>query len=176
MKKLVIAVASLMVAVGAYGQGQFFFSNRDTASGINARFVLPTDAAGTSSVGTDYTVTLLGGPKGTATGSLIALDQGSATTMRGAAGTATAGYVTPVTFTVSNVAIGASADILVKVNGPGGTFSQVFNVPALGGGTATPPTLPMGSAALTLTPVPEPTVLALGALGLGALLAIRRRK
>jgi len=173
MKKLIIAVAALMVSVGAYGQGQFFFSNKDVASGVDARFVLPTDAAGTSSVGTDYTVTLTGGPKG---GALVALDPAGTVAMRGAAGTAKAGYVSPNTFTVTGAGIGASADIKVVVTGPGYTFSQVFNVPALGGGTATPPTLPMGASALTLTPVPEPATLALGALGLGALLAIRRRK
>lgn len=174
MKKLILIAASLMVAGAVYGQGQFYFSNRDTTAGVNARFVLPGEAGtGTlSSVGTDYTVTLSGGP---ANGALVPLDP-SSTTFRGAAGTATAGYVTPVTVTVPGVAAGAAADIMVKVSGPGGTFEQKFTVPSLGGGTVTPPTLPMGSALLTLTPVPEPTTLALGALGLGALLAIRDRK
>jgi MYXO-CTERM domain-containing protein len=179
MKKLIIVVASLMVAVGAYGQGQFFFSNRDTTANppVTARFFLPSDpqTATGSSVGTDYTVTLLGGPKGTATSALKPLDP-STTTFRGAAGTTLAGYVTPATVTVPGVDVNGSADILVKVSGPGGTFSQVFNVPSLGGGAITPPTIPLGSSALLLTPVPEPTTLALGALGLGALLAIRRRK
>jgi len=182
MKKLIIVVASLMLAVGAHAQGQFFFSNKDSTAvpPVAARFVLTGESGvgvGGSSVGTDYTVQLLGGPKGTPVANLTALDP-STTTFRGAAGTALAGYVTPVTVTVPGVAIGASADILVKVIGAGGAtaFSQVFNVPALGGGTATPPTLPMGSSLLTVTPVPEPTTLALGALGLGALLAIRRRK
>lgn len=175
MKKLIIAVASLMVAVGAYGQGQFFFNNHDTTVPVTARFILPGDSGtGTgSSVGTDYTVTLLGGPAGTATANLVSL---GTDTIRGAAGTTLAGYVTPVTLTVPNVAAGASADILVKVAGPGGTFAKTWNVPSLGGGVVTPPTLNMGTTALTLTPVPEPTTLALGALGLGALLAIRRRK
>jgi MYXO-CTERM domain-containing protein len=177
MKKLIIVVASLMVAVGAYGQGQFFFSNRDTTAGVNARFVIGTEA-GTgilSSVGTDYTVQLLGGKAGTPVAQLVPLDP-QTTTIRGAAGTTLAGYVTPVTVTVPGVDVSGSADVLVKVTGPGGTFSKVFTVPSLGGGSITPPTLPMGSTALSLTPVPEPTTLALGALGLGALLAIRRRK
>jgi MYXO-CTERM domain-containing protein len=177
MKKLIIVVASLMVAVGAYGQGQFFFSNKDSTAGVAARFFLPSDPQTStgSTVGTDYTVTLLGGPKGSLATQLKPLDPGT-TTFRGAAGTTLAGYVTPVTVTVPGVDINGSADIQVNIKGPNGTFSQVFNVPSLGGGAITPPTLPMGSSALLLTPVPEPTTLALGALGLGALLAIRRRK
>jgi len=174
MKKLIIAVAALMVSVGAYGQGQFFFSNRDTANGVNARFVLPTDAAGTSSVGAGYTVTLTGGAAGAPVGSLVALSPG--TTDFRTSSAAAIGYVNPITVTVPGVAAGAGAEVMVNVKGPGGVFSQLFNVTALGGGTATPPTLPMGTASLTLTPVPEPATLALGALGLGALLAIRRRK
>lgn len=170
MKKLIVAAAALMVAVGAYGQGQFFFNNHDTTVPVTARFVLPSDTTG-SSVGTDYTITLLAGPKG---GTLAAL---GTDTFRGAAGTATAGYVTPATFTIANVAAGASADVQVKVAGPGGTFSQVWNIPSLGGGTVTPPTLNMGTSPLVLTAtVPEPATLALGALGLGALLVVRRRK
>jgi len=177
MKKLIIVVASLMVAVGAYGQGQFFFSNKDSTAGVAARFVLPGEAGtGTlSGVGTDFTVQLLGGPKGSLESQLKPLDP-SSTTFRGAAGTTLAGYVTPVTVTVPGVDVNGSADVLVKVTGPGYSYSKVFNVPSLGGGAITPPTLPMGSTALALTQVPEPTVLALGALGLGAMMMIRRRK
>jgi len=183
MKKLIIAVASLMVAGAAYGQGQFYFSNKDLTAdpAVNARFILPTDTgvagAGGSSVGTDYKVTLLGGAKGTPVAQLQPLtpDAPGVFGIRSAAGTANAGYVNPVTVTVPGVAGGGSADILVRVSGPGGTFSQVFLVPALGGGTVTPPTLAMGATPLTLA-VPEPATLALGALGLGALLVVRRRK
>jgi len=177
MKKLIIVVASLMVAVGAYGQGQFFFSNRDTTAGVTARFVLPGElGTGTlSSVGTDYTVQLLGGPKGTAKNLLKPLEP-SSTTFRGAANTALAGYVTPVTVTVPGVDVNGSADVLVKVTGPKGTYESVVNIPSLGGGSITPPTIPLGAANLTLTPIPEPTVLALGAMGLGALLVMRRRQ
>jgi hypothetical protein len=177
MKKLIIALAALMVSAAAYGQGQFVFNNR-IGTEVNARFILPSDPpTGTSSsVGSpDYTVQLLGGPVGTAVGSLVALDPAS-TGFRGAAGTTTAGYVTSVTPTVPGVAIGANASVLLRVTGPGG-FSQDFGpytVNSLGGGTATPPNLQLGTSPLVL--VPEPTTLALGALGLGALLAIRRRK
>lgn len=177
MKKLTIAVAALMVSVAAYGQGQFTLNNRNVAAGVDARFVLSSDAAGTSSVGTDYTVNLLGGPQGTAVGQLVALSPAS-TTFRGAAGTATAGYLVPVDPVVPGVAPGANADVLLRVMGPqvagGSQDFGPYNV-ALGGGTVTPPLLPLGTSPL-IVQIPEPTTLALGALGLGALLLFRRRK
>jgi len=171
MKKLIIAVAALMVSIAAYGQGQFVFNNR-VLPDINARFVASTDAAGVSSIGTDYSVALFNGT--------AALDPAS-TTFRGAAGTAAAGYVTPTTETVAGVAPGANASITLRVSGPnitGGTQDFGPYTVALGGGTITPPNLPLGTQSLVvnLGTVPEPTTLALAALGgLGALLAIRRR-
>jgi len=172
MKKLIIAVAALMVSIAAYGQGQFVFNNRILPD-INARFIANTDpAAGTSSsIGSpDYTVQLFSA--GTA------LDT---TTFRGAAGSAAAGYVTPLTETVPNVAPGANASITVKVLGPniaGGSQSFGPYTFALGGGTLPPTNMPLGSQPLTVTlgAIPEPSTLALGFLGLGAILAVRRRK
>jgi hypothetical protein len=173
MKKLIIAVAALMVSIAAYGQGQFVFNNR-VLPDINARFVASTDPAGgtTSSIGTDYTVQLFNGT--------AALDPAS-TTFRGAAGTAAAGYVTPTTETVAGVAPGAAANITLKVVGPniqGGSQNFGPYAVTLGGGTITPPNLALGTQPLTVSlgVIPEPTTLALGLLGLGALgLAIRRR-
>jgi hypothetical protein len=52
-------------------------------------------------------------------------------------------------------------------------FSNDISV-TLGGGTTTPPNL-LGLQGFTVTGVPEPTTLALGAIGFGALM-IRRRK
>lgn len=177
MKKLILAAAALMVSIAAYGQGQFVLNNRITAEGINARFVLSTDPTGgtTSSVGSpDFTVNLLGGPVG---GTLVPLDPAS-TTFRGAAGTATAGYLTQVTPTVPGVQPASNASIVLRVLGPGIPGGQQDFGPytvQLGGGTITPPNLPLGGNPLVVN-VPEPTTLALGALGLASLLVIRRRK
>jgi hypothetical protein len=171
MKKLILAVATLMATYAAFGQGQFVFNNR-VPPDINARFVLDTDASGSSSVGTDgpYTVNLFNGT--------AALNPAS-TTFRGAANTATAGYVTPTTETVDGVAPGATANVTLTVVGPkvlGGKQSFGPYPVVLGGGTITPPNLALGTSPLVLTTIPEPSTLALGLLGLGALLAIRRRK
>jgi len=177
MKKLILALAALTITAAAYGQGQFVFNNR-IGSEVNARFVLPGDPTGQSGVGSpDYTVQLFGGPVGTAPTALAPLDP-TGTTFRGAPGSAAAGYVVGITPTVPGVAAGANASVLVRVTGPGGAKTDFgpFTVTGLGGGALTPPNLQLGTTPLTVTAVPEPTTLALGALGLGALLAIRRRK
>jgi len=189
MKKLILAAAALMVSLAAYGQGQVSINNR-VVPDVTARLISMSDpAAGTSSsIGSpDWTVSFVGGAKGTAVAAMTPLLDASNNPigndpMRGAAGSAAAGYFTPVTAAVPNVAGGAAADIAVIVHGPN-SYTQTlgpYSVAALGGGTITPPNLPMGTSPITINnggpTTPEPTTLALGALGLGALLVIRRRK
>jgi hypothetical protein len=173
-----------MVALVAQGQGTVSINNR-VGTEITARFVLAgEDPLVRSSIGSpDYTVQFLGGPVGTPTASLQPLSPpGSG--FRGAAGTAAAGYLNlGYTGTVPGVPAGGNADVLVRLMGPGG-FTQdfgPFRATGLGGDASggaapplTPPNLAMGTTALQV--VPEPTTLALGALGLGALLLFRRRK
>jgi MYXO-CTERM domain-containing protein len=171
MKKLIIALAALMVSVAAYGQGQFVFNNR-IGTEVNARFVMAGDPAGTSSIGSpDWTVALFGGAKGTPTANLVPLNPAT-TTFRGAPGSNAAGYVTSQTPVVPGVDVGGAADIIVRVLGPGTSVDFGPYPVTLGGGVVVPPNLQMGTSPLV---VPEPTTLALAALGLGALLAIRRR-
>lgn len=173
MKKLIIALAALMVSVAAYGQGQFVFNNRLGAE-VNARFVLPGDDAATgSSIGSpDWTVALFGGPQGTPIDNLQPLNPAT-TTFRGAPGSNAAGFVNGVTPIVPGVDANGVADILVRVLGPGGVSVDFgpYQV-TLGGGVVIPPNLQLGTSPLV---VPEPTTLALAALGLGALLTFRRR-
>jgi|SwirhirootsSR2_FD_contig_61_2704019_length_1378_multi_19_in_0_out_0_1 hypothetical protein len=66
------------------------------------------------------------------------------------------------------------ADVLARQGTVAGGSSDVFTVGALGGGAITPPQT-IGLRSFQLTQVPEPSLIALGALGLGALL-LRRRK
>jgi MYXO-CTERM domain-containing protein len=184
MKKLIIAAAALLVSLAAtYGQGQVSINNR-VVPDVTARLISsadPTDGS-KSSIGSDgsYTLSFFGGKAGTAVGSLAALDPAT-TTLRGAAGTAAAGYFTGITATVAGVDVGGSADIVLKISGGNVTGgSQTFGpwTVTLGGGTVVPPNLPMGTSPLVVQvgTVPEPTTMALGALGLGALFLIRRRK
>lgn len=171
MKKLIIALAALTVSVAVYGQGQFYVNNR-IGTEVTARIVQPSDAAGSSSIGTpDWSVSFLGGAAGTPVGSLVALDP-AGSTFRGAAGSAGAGYFNGQTVTVPGVASGADATVLLRVTGPGSVTDFGPYPVTLGGGVNPPPNLQLGTANLV---VPEPTTLALAALGLGALLAIRRR-
>jgi MYXO-CTERM domain-containing protein len=175
MKKLMIAVAALMVSIAAYGQGQFVFNNR-VPPDINARFQLQSDASGTSSLaGNAYLVQLLGGATGTAVGSLQAL--GTTDFRTGNA----SGYVNPLTVTVPGVAGGKDADVYVNVfSGAAATgkpLTQFGPYKVTVQEAPNPPlNLPMGTSPLIVTAVPEPATLALGVIGLGALLAIRRRK
>lgn len=176
MKKLMIAVAALMVSLSAYGQGQFVFNNRIPPD-INARFQLESEkGTGNSSMsGQNYTVQLLGGKTGTPVANLVAIGK---TDFRPAG--AAAGYVNALTPTVPGVAGGSQADIFLRVFS--GTATTGNGLATFGPYTVvvqeapnTPNNLALGVSPL-LVPVPEPATLALGALGLGALLAIRRRK
>jgi hypothetical protein len=170
MKKLMIAVAALMVSIAAYGQGQFVFNNRALPD-VNAPFQDPT-----GNKLTGYTVQVLAG----ATGSQMTAAQSVGTTdMR--TGNA-AGYVNPLTPTVPGIANGAKAD--VWLNFFQGTATTGTAAATLGPYTVTlaeapntPGPLPLGTSPINtgIGTVPEPATLALGLIGLGTLLAFRRR-
>jgi len=169
-----IAVAALMVSIAAYGQGQFVFNNR-VPPDINARMFLAGEEGGTTSslAGNAYTVQLLGGAAGTPVAQLQPLGMTDFRTGNAA------GYVNPLTVTVPGVAGGANADILVQVfqgaTATGTPLTSFGPFPVtVTVAPATPPNLALGTTPLVV--VPEPATLALGAIGLGALLAIRRRK
>lgn len=167
MKKLIIALAALMVSVAAYGQGQFTFNNRSLPA-VDAKFLLP----GGSLAGDAYSVEVLAGPEN---GTLAVV--GTTTFRTGAA----AGYVNAITPTVPGLGDGAKASVALKFyQGAAGTGTLLDTLTGytvtLHTAPATPEALALGTSAITLNVVPEPSTLALAALGVGALLAIRRRK
>jgi hypothetical protein len=138
--------------------------------------------------GTGFTAQLWGGPQGTAMGSLL-LCPGSQTTFRtgAAAGFVTAPAPNP---TVLGVPENGTATLQLRAwdnmnntvtsyaaalqLGVAAGFSDLFDVSPLGGILTPSPNI-AGLRSFNLTQVPEPSLIALGALGLGALL-LRRRK
>jgi hypothetical protein len=172
MKKLILALAALMVSLAAYGQGQFVFNNRIPPD-INAKFTLDNGSTPGSDA-TAYTVQLLGGPSGSAQTGWTEL--GTTTFRTGNA----AGYVNPITVTVPGAT--TSADFKINIfqgtgttGTPFATVGNVFTTPVAVAPNP-PPNAPLGTAGITFQTVPEPTTLALGLLGAGSLLFIRRRK
>jgi len=172
MKKLILALAALMVSLAAYGQGQFVFNNR-VPPDINAKFGLSTGVTPGSDA-TVYTVQLLGGPSGSAQSTWTEI--GTTTFRTGNA----AGYVNPITVTVPGATTSADFKLSVftgtSTTGTAlGTLATVFTTPVAIAPNP-PPNAPLGTAAITFSAVPEPTTLALGLIGVGSLLFIRRRK
>lgn len=159
-----------MVSVAAYGQGQFAFNNRSVPA-VDAKFLLPGDTTTSSLAGDAYSVEVLAGPQG---GALAVV--GTTTFRSGAA----AGYVNAITPTVPGLADGAKADVALKFyQGAAGTGTLLGELTGysvtLHTAPATPDFLALGTSAITIPVVPEPSTMVLAALGVGALLAIRRR-
>jgi hypothetical protein len=145
--------------------------------------------------GTGFTFALFAGPAGTAETALQLVT--TATFRTGANGAIPAGLINTVTAPINGVAAGQIAALQVRVwDNKGGTVSTwaaalgdatvakgnsaLFSSQALGGivDPNSPPVTPpqmTGWTSFNVSAVPEPSVIALGALGLGALL-LRRRK
>lgn len=177
MKKLLIALAAVLITASSYGQGQLVFNTRITGA-VDA----PVTVAGTGAgPGPGYTAQLYL----SSGGSLTALTP--ATTFR-PAGTGSAAiasqYVVPVDITVPGVDAGAQATLVMRAwqtslgsadaAAAAGLLGQSAPVTITLGGGLNPPANLTGLQGFTV-PVPEPSVIALGVLGAAALL-LRRRK
>lgn len=184
MKSLLLISACAVAAVSTMAQGTINFLNRDTANGINAPI---TDVDGTTKLqGTDFSAMLYAGPTGgslAAVGAAQPFDTGNR-----------AGYWSnkESTRTIPTVTPGNPADVQVYVweskyadlaaaQAAGGKWgmSTKFTVPKTGGSGVPPevpqPMLGITSFSLQQTVIPEPTTIALGLLGAGAMM-FRRRK
>jgi len=179
MKKLIITAAAFMMAVAAYGQGQFLFNTHDVAGGNNVTFTLN----GAPATGNDIFVEVLAGAD---KASLTPVTPTLAVNRTGAG----AGYTSP--FSAIYTTALASGNAVVGYRAFQGTsYDTAANksdliTTVLGTQTplsvalTTPPTPPnqllLGAGAVTINSVPEPGTLALGLLGLGSVLLFRRRK
>ena len=181
MKKLIAIAAVVAATIAAQAQGTVNFANRVTASGIDAK-VLGTDGAALSGAG--FMAQLYAGASASslaAVGSPVPFRTGAA-----------AGYVASSTLTVAGIAGGANASVAMRAwdASTGATYeaatvkgsSAVLSIVL--GGAGSPPSLPADLTGLTgfslsgSAPggnVPEPSTIALGILGAGALF-LRRRK
>jgi len=168
MKKLILAVAAVLVSVAAYAQGTVNFNNRISGV-VDARVTMPDGVTG---VGAGFTAQLYGGPEG---GALAAL---TPTTTFRTSTAAAQGYVNAQVVAVPTVAGGKNATLVMKVfNDVGGAevgASKPITL-TLGGGTVVPANM-VGLQAFSITLVPEPSTIALAAIGGAALLFLRRRK
>jgi len=172
MKKLILTVAAVMVSVAAFAQGQITFNNRVTGV-VDARVTFADGANAGQGVGVGYTAQLFGGADAA---NLTALNP--STTFR-TSSAAAQGYVNGVVVDVPGIAPGLNATVVMRVfdsaNAQVGQSTPISIT--LGGGTLPPANL-TGMQAFTVggvVVIPEPSTIALAALGVGALL-LRRRK
>jgi hypothetical protein len=186
MKKLILTVSLMIGAVAAFGQGQVIFQNASATTITNGVTGL---AAAGSSAQDDTQVALYVGNVGDPLGSLQLIGNitncssagrfaGGTRTLTGWVGTVQlqvrawlATTVYPTYEAAYAAGLGGDGSVLVGVSAP---FSFA---------TTQPPTLPVSIANAGLTPivlmpviVPEPSSIALGLLGLGAVALFRRRK
>jgi hypothetical protein len=176
MKKILIVVASVMISLGAYGQGTVNFAN------IGATLDAPIlNLTGAKASGSKYKVELLAGATA---GSLTPVPGGLTALSDNASA---AGYFLGGTVTLANQAGGSKPFFQVRAwDSTGGALyataairgeSTVFQLGGAGlGGGGTPPAPPSDLIGLTsFRLVPEPSVIALALVG-GAALLLRRRK
>jgi len=182
MKKLLLTIATVALAVSLHAQGTVTFNNSSATKITNS--VTGQAAAGVN-VGLYYSSNL------GATRNSLTLEPGAVTnTLSGAS----AGLFIGSTRTISTVP--ANGTIVMQLRAWSGAFgsyeaalaggsaadmfgeSPLFTVGPLGGGTTPTPSITgVGKlTAFTVAPVPEPSSIALGLLGLGAVALFRRRK
>ncbi len=186
MKKLLFLAVCALATATALAQGTVNFNNRVSAASIDAPVF---DVGGTTKLGPTFDAQLYAGPNA---GSLAAV--GSVTPFKSGV---LAGYFAGGSVAISTVAPGATASIQVRAWDASGGATSYEAALAAGvhtgesaiiqvatGGVPDPTTgIPgfpanltgLQSFSLVATVVPEPSTIALGLLGAGALL-LRRRK
>jgi hypothetical protein len=184
-KSILIAVLGMSAAVVAYGQGQVNFSNY-YASGQPTGIQYGNGSDVGQFVGSEMTATLLFGASTDTLISQLAAAPGSATAI-GAFGATTpsantfggAGIVSGPTLTLGVGTFAFAIEVTGTFNSQTYTGVSAIFVGSTNPSNLLPPAnLPSGltHANIFVTSVPEPTSMALGGLGLAALLVARRKK
>ena len=192
MKKLLTTVAAVLATLNMYAQGTVIFSNLtpNTALQVWLGAVGTGNGGQIAPAGTQYDVALYYDPAGRGSpdaafvqiggtpGRLITAGQFSAGNRTIPASAAGAGNVVDFQVRGWNRAFGTSYELALAAGGQTGK-SVVFQMDTAAG-TEQPMTV-LGSATFTtgwqgFAIVPEPSAIALGLLGAGALLLLRRRK
>jgi hypothetical protein len=183
MKKLLAIAALVVAAYGVQAQGNFTFNNRVAASGVNAPVF---DVNGTSNLdGANFVAaiflngTQLGGTAPFRTGAGAGYWNPGGDSSRAVTGKFSGDVVTGFTVKVWDSSKGATMEV---ARDAGGKFGESKSFSITMGGAKTDPNLPAdlpgvmtNFQSFAVQIVPEPSVLALGALGAAALL-FRRRK
>jgi len=186
MKKLLLLTAFVATAVGVFAQGTITFNNSSTQLVTNSATGQPLP------VGNQFVIALYYGPNGTPEAGLsqIATTPIAAVPGRFFGGTVTTPATTPpggvaalqvrayssgfATYEAAFAAAQGNPSVFVGTSNP-------FTV-TTGNPTGTPATTPASLTPLQSfgvanpAPVPEPSSIALGLLGLGAIVLFRRRK
>jgi hypothetical protein len=181
MKKLLLLSGLMIVALGAYAQGNVNFANG--AAGVSAPITNGTVSPSVLATGPGFQAQLYVGPAGTLNSTLL--------TTNGVGGTPQPFAASPQGFFFGSTRIitgspegtiltmqvrawATSAGSSWEAAGPAGRGESNLIQVSLGGIGPTPNMV--GLQSFTIGGVPEPSSIALGLLGLGAIALFRRRK
>jgi len=187
MKKLLLLSGLMIAALGASAQGTLVFANFALASGVDAPVTNAMVSPSVRAAGSAFNAQLYVGAAGTANAALLNTNGVSGTPSAFQSGGGAgyflggsrdiAGFAPGSVITVQVRAWATAAGASWEAAGPNARGeSNLIQVP-LGGGT-TPPSNLIGLQGFNVggVIVPEPSSIALGLLGLGAIALFRRRK
>jgi hypothetical protein len=190
MKKFILAASLMIAASVSFGQGQLAFANSATTLVTN-RVDGTTMSGSTTNLNNPESETQVGLYIGTVGDPSSLALSGNTTNLfsngRYSGGTRTFASIAPGTIILVQVrawlattlypsyeaayAAGLGGDVTVMLG-----QSAAFNVTLTGAPTTPASIVTAGLSPIGLTPVPEPSSIALGLLGLGAVALFRRRK